>query len=206
MADAQKLEETREFWDQAAKSFDEEPDHGLSDPTIRHAWVGLIKVLLAGPLGRALDLGCGTGSLSLILAELGYEVVGIDLSPKMISLAREKAAQAGREIEFQVMNAADPQLAEGQFSVLVCRHLLWTLPERERVLERWARLLMPGGVLLLVEGFWYTGAGMHVGEAVAVLSPDFQELWVWDLSGEPALWGGPVEDERYAVRAVKHKK
>src|SRR5437879_1971533 len=55
---------------------------------------------------RILDLACGTGNVSEILAEEGQEVVGIDLSPGMIAQARRKAAKRGLAIEYQVQDAA----------------------------------------------------------------------------------------------------
>ena len=52
--------------------------------------------------GRALDVGCGTGTNALYLARSGFEVVGVDFSPKEIATARAKAHRAGIAIEFHV--------------------------------------------------------------------------------------------------------
>src|SRR4051794_34341132 len=125
MNDQEKAESTRQLWDHAAATFDNEPDHGLSDPLIREAWRALLVQWLPPAPKRILDIGCGTGSLSLLLAELGHEVSGIDLSPAMIAQAQRKALAAGHPIAFQVMDAADPQLELQHFDLILCRHLLW---------------------------------------------------------------------------------
>ncbi len=52
--------------------------------------------------GRALDLGCGTGTNSIFLAQHGYHVVGVDFSSKAIATARQKATRAGLTIDFHV--------------------------------------------------------------------------------------------------------
>ena len=52
--------------------------------------------------GLLLDLGCGTGTLSVLLAQAGYEVVGADISPDMLAVAQEKAFAAGQDICFYV--------------------------------------------------------------------------------------------------------
>ncbi len=52
------------------------------------------------PYGRALDLGCGTGLWSTRLAQHGWEVIGIDVVPKALRIARERARRAGVEIRF----------------------------------------------------------------------------------------------------------
>ena len=57
-------------WDAAAGSFDAEPDHGLGDPAVRAAWVELLGRHLPVAPCRVLDLGCGTGTLSVLLASL----------------------------------------------------------------------------------------------------------------------------------------
>jgi len=196
-----QLQETRRYWDEQAEAFDQEPDHGLRDPLVRQAWTELLKAQFSSPGARVLDIGCGTGSLSLVLAGLGLRVSGIDLSAGMLARAQAKAAAAGVEIEFQVMDAANPQFAPGQFEAIVCRHLLWALPEAELVLQRWAQLLSAQGRLILVEGYWETGAGLRTGELSALLPACFRRVEMRDLSEDPRLWGKPVSDERYLLVA-----
>jgi 2-polyprenyl-3-methyl-5-hydroxy-6-metoxy-1,4-benzoquinol methylase len=135
------------------------------------------------------------------MAGLGHKVTGIDLSPKMVSQAREKATRQGYQIEFQVMDAAFPQLPHKQFDVIVCRHLLWALPEPAEVLPRWAELLKPKGRLLFIEGYWETGGGLQAKEISQILTPSFASFFIQDLSNNPNLWGKDVIDERYAVIA-----
>ena len=148
-----------------------------------------------------LDIGCGTGSLSIVLTELGHKVTGIDLSPSMISRARAKAATHKFQIEFHVMDAAFPQLSHRQFDVIVCRHLLWTLPGPQQVLQRWAEFLKSKGRLILIEGFWVTGAGLHAQEIVKMLPASLIHVSLKNLSDNPNFWGGRVTDERYAIIA-----
>lgn len=197
----QNLNDTRQEWDAQAATFDDAPDHGLRDPVIRTAWMTLLKDVL--PSGKTmLDIGCGTGSLSLVLAELGCTVTGIDLSPKMIALAQEKAKTANQPIQFHVMDAAFPDFPQ-QFDGIICRHLLWMLPTPSAVLTRWIKLLKPGGRLLLIEGFWHTGAGMHSAQIIEALPDSLTNVTVRSLSDQPGLWGGEVKDERYLVQAVR---
>ena len=77
--DEKRLQESRQYWDDLAPSFDDEPDHGLRDSLILETWTELIKTWLPTTNATILDIGCGTGSLSMILAHLGHAVTGIDL-------------------------------------------------------------------------------------------------------------------------------
>ncbi|MBK3587792.1 class I SAM-dependent methyltransferase, partial [Streptomyces sp. MBT57] len=85
-------------WDAAADSFDEEPDHGLLDPAVRDAWAGRLESWLPATRGDLLDLGCGTGSLSLLAAGQGHRVTAVDRSPRMAEQARAKLAGTGSEV------------------------------------------------------------------------------------------------------------
>jgi len=192
----------RAYWDSQAAIFDNEPDHGLRDPKVRQAWTNLLVQWLPDGPTAVLDIGCGTGSLSLVLTELGHTVTGIDLSPAMLTQAEAKAQAAGQPITFKVMNGADPQFAPQQFDVVLCRHLLWALPEPAQVLQRWVKLLKPGGRLVLIEGYWHTGGGLHAQEIVEMLPVAVSNVTIQQLSDQPVLWGGAVTDERYAVIAV----
>jgi ubiquinone/menaquinone biosynthesis C-methylase UbiE len=193
--------EAQRYWGEQASTFDQEPDHGLRDPDIRQAWCNLLKSWLPTAPAAILDIGCGTGSLSLLLASLGHTVTGLDFSAEMLAQAQAKAAAAGYATPFLLQNAAAPQLAAQQFDVIVCRHLLWALPQPAQVLQRWVRLLKPGGQLLLIEGYWHTGGGLHAQEVVAALPSGLINVTIQPLHDQSELWGKSVSDERYAVMA-----
>lgn len=189
-------------WDARAASFDDEPDHGLRDPQVRRAWAARLASWLPARASDVLDLGCGTGSLSLLAAEQGHRVTGVDASPAMVGRARAKLA--GRDAAFLVGDAAAPPVGEQRFDVVLVRHVLWALPDPGRALRHWRGLLRPGGRLVLVEGVWgtVTPAGISADALTALLTPLAERTRVERLSGEAALWGKEVEDERYAVVAV----
>ncbi|MFF1276912.1 class I SAM-dependent methyltransferase [Streptomyces marokkonensis] len=189
-------------WDARAAAFDEEPDHGLRDPEVRAAWAARLRAWLPRRAGDVLDLGCGTGSLSLLAAEQGHRITGVDRSPAMVALAREKLA--GRDAAFLVGDAAAPPVGEERYDAVLVRHVLWTLPEPRRALRHWRDLLRPGGRLVLVEGVWGTVSpvGIPADALTALLAPMAGQVRVERLSGDRALWGRDVDDERYAVVAV----
>jgi 2-polyprenyl-3-methyl-5-hydroxy-6-metoxy-1,4-benzoquinol methylase len=197
------FEQARQDWDDAAETFDQAADHGLRDPLVRQAWLELLCAYLPPQPSTMLDIGCGTGSLSLLLAELGHRVIGIDFAPAMIAQAQQKAAAAGHSITFYIMEASAPEFNGTTFDLILCRHLLWALPEPAQVLTRWAALLKPGGRLLLIEGFWHTGGGLHQSELLQARPAVLTNVAVQNLSDQPALWGTAVHDERYLVTAEK---
>lgn len=188
-------------WDAEAPAFDDEPDHGLREPAIREAWAARLREWLPRRACDVLDLGCGTGSLSLLATEQGHRVTGIDASTAMVALARAKLA--GRPAVFLVGDAAAPPVGEERFDVILVRHVLWTLPDPGRVLRRWCGLLRPGGRLVLVEGVWGTvaPAGIPAERLYGLVAPLVSDVEVVPLGDDPLLWGKPVEDERYAVLA-----
>ncbi|MER8224880.1 class I SAM-dependent methyltransferase [Streptomyces sp. NPDC094143] len=188
-------------WDARAALFDEQPDHGLRDPEVRRAWAERLRGWLPGRAGDVLDLGCGTGSLSLLAAEQGHRVTGVDLSAAMVRLAREKLA--GRDAVFVVGDAAAPPVGGQRFDAVLVRHVLWALPDPARALRHWYGLLRPGGRLVLVEGVWGSTdpVGIPAERLTGLLAPIAGRVRVERLSGDALLWGGEVTDERYAVVA-----
>jgi len=188
-----------EFWDAEAATFDDEPDHGLRDPEIREAWRRLLTAHLPQPPARVADLGCGTGTLSVLLADEGYAVDGVDFSPEMVDAAREKAA--GRaEVTFAVGDAGAPPFEPAAYDVVLCRHVLWALDDKAAALENWVGLLREDGRLVVVEGFWHTGSGLRAAETEALLRAAGREPTTCSLR-EDVYWGGPTRDERYLVVA-----
>ncbi len=69
-----ELTDTRDYWDGQAAIFDQQPDHGLLDPAVRAAWAQLLLPLMPPAPASVVDLGCGTGSLAVLLAQAGYQV------------------------------------------------------------------------------------------------------------------------------------
>lgn len=187
-----------EFWDGEARAFDERPDHGLRDPAVRTAWGELLLKLLPVAPARVADLGCGTGSLSLLMAEAGHEVTGLDISPAMVKLAREKVTEAGYVAEFSVGDASAPPLARGSFDVVLTRHVLWAMVDPDVTLSRWLGLLTPNGRLVLFEGRWWTEVGMTAADVSKLVLRHRRDAEVTVLN-DAALWGGSISDERFVV-------
>jgi len=192
------------LWDAEAPAFDEAPDHGLLDEGVRDAWRELLMgVLPPAPAGVA-DLGCGTATLALLLGEEGYRVEALDFSPAMVALATAKLDAAPPTVRSLVTvregNAADPGLAPASVDVVLCRHVLWALPDPVSVVRRWVAALRPGGRLVLVEGDWSTGAGLTARRCAQIVGESCTRVEVRRLP-EPALWGREISDERYLVVA-----
>src|SRR6476659_6093595 len=116
----------RDFWDADAATYDRSASHGLTDPVEAAAWRTALRRHLPPPPARVLDVGAGTGALSLLAAELGYTVTALDISAGMLAHATRKAAERGLDIATLVGPAEDPP--EGPFDAVIERHVTWTLP------------------------------------------------------------------------------
>lgn len=189
------------MWDHEAETFDDAPDHGLGSPVARRAWADLLLPLVAEDSARVADLGCGTGTLSILLAEHGHRVSGVDFSPRMVELARAKSAGAEVDATFLEADASQPPLAAGAFDVVLSRHVLWAMPDPAAALRNWIALLRPGGLIVLVEGRWHTGAGLSAVDARDLVeAADLSRVEMRRLD-DPQLWGGEISDERYLLTA-----
>jgi SAM-dependent methyltransferase len=141
----------REFWDADASTYDATKSHSISDPLERATWRQALSETLPPPPASVLDVGAGTGSLSLLAAELGYAVTALDLSPGMLAEAERKANATGLadRLTYVVGSASEPP--SGPFDVVVERHVLWTIPDPVGALRSW---LDVGRRLVLFEGTW----------------------------------------------------
>jgi len=142
-------EEVKTYWDFRSDSYDNSPGHsGFVD-----IWRTVLSETFKGKM-KILDVGCGTGFLSLILAELGHEVVGIDLSEGMLSKARKKAEENGYDILFKLGDAENLPFDDDSFDAVVNRHLLWTLPNPDKAIMEWGRVIKNGGKVVAMDGKW----------------------------------------------------
>ena len=185
------------MWDNEAATFDDAADHGLHDESVRAAWRELLLARLPATPARVADLGCGTGTLSLLLADEGYAVDGVDFSPEMVRRAQAKAGSRA-DVRFVVADAAAPPLQPSTYDVVLCRHVLWAMPDPEAALRTWADVLAPGGRLVLVEGRWFNDAGLSSADSVALLAAVGRAAEVTPLP-DARYWGRQIDDERYLV-------
>ncbi len=192
-------DESSALWDREAATFDDAADHGLRDPAVRRAWRDLLLPLVGESGRRIADLGCGTGTLAVLLAAEGRHLVtGVDFSPEMVRRARAKGDGIAPEPVFVVGDAADPPLPVGSFDVVVCRHVLWAMPDPGQALARWVQLLTSTGVLILIEGRWNTGAGLTADACRALVGAHRDDVQLHTLD-DPSYWGRPINDERYLI-------
>lgn len=142
-------------------------DTGISPPE-------LLEFIAGKTPGRALDLGCGTGTNAITLASSGWQTVGVDFVAKAVHRARRKAQAAGVQVDFYTADVTrlpekilPPDPASGarrpRFDLVLdigCFHGL-DAPGKRRYLDQLPRLLAPGGTFLLY-GF------VHPEEARAI--------------------------------------
>jgi ubiquinone/menaquinone biosynthesis C-methylase UbiE len=104
---------------------------------------------------HVLDVGTGPGFFAIILAEAGFRVTAIDVTPSMLAEARKNAGPLAEKICFMEMDAQEPAFSAHSFDVVVSRNVTWNLPRPRQAYEAWLRLLKPGGLLLNFDANWY---------------------------------------------------
>ncbi|GAA5037495.1 SAM-dependent methyltransferase [Thermocatellispora tengchongensis] len=106
----------------------------------------VVDAIVGGlPAGAALDAACGTGRFAAFLAERGHQVLGVDGSPEMLALARERVPQA----EFRLGDLHRLPVPDESVDLVVCALALTHVPELGPVLAEFARVLRPGGSLVI---------------------------------------------------------
>jgi ubiquinone/menaquinone biosynthesis C-methylase UbiE len=131
---------TREGYAQWAPFYDE-PGNQLLDieqPIVREILEGL-------PVGVALDAACGTGRHTAHLATLGHNIIGVDSSPEMLALACDKVPEG----EFHEADLYDMPLDDDSIDLVVCAIALTHVPDLERALREFVRVLRPEGHLVI---------------------------------------------------------
>jgi cyclopropane fatty-acyl-phospholipid synthase-like methyltransferase len=134
-------------------------DSGVSPPE-------LMEFIEQNPPGRALDLGCGTGTNAITLAQHGWRVTGVDFVGKAIRSARRKARSAGLDIDFHQEDATRLRGISGPFDLILdigCFHSL-TAEGRTAYVKNLERLLAPNGAYLMYAFYQQDGSGTGLNE------------------------------------------
>lgn len=103
------------------------------------------------PPGRAIDLGCGTGTNAITLAQHGWQVRGVDFVPKAIHKAKEKAQRVGIDIDVHIGDVTDPTFFEGEYDLILDIGCYHALSEDQRLVyrENLSKHLAPQGTYLM---------------------------------------------------------
>ncbi len=208
----------RRHWNGRAATFDEESHHGIHTDEQRDRWLEVLCEWTGDGGRRALDVGCGTGVVSLLLAELGHDVAGVDFAPEMLRRAREKARTTDRSVSFLRGDAEALPVRDDAVELLAARHLVWTLPDPAAALREWRRVVEPGGRVLLLEGYWdhpepwdeYEAIhgslplydGRPPGELRDVLEREGLREVEHEPLADPVLWGREPRHDYYVLCGV----
>jgi ubiquinone/menaquinone biosynthesis C-methylase UbiE len=151
-------------WDRRAAHFDEDFGHSIRAAAEHAAWDRIFGLVLPsrGALD-VLDVGCGTGFLSLELGARDHRVTGVDFAPAMIARAESKAAERRLAVRFEEGDAEQLRFDPATFDLVISRHVLWTLPHPEVAIDEWMRVLRPGGRLVIADGAVLDGSDRLAG-------------------------------------------
>ena len=148
------------------------------------------------PPGKALDLGCGTGTNAITLARHGWRVTGVDFIPKAVFTARAKAARSGLAIDFLVASVTDLSALSGPFDYVLdigCLHAL-NADDRLRYVVNLSRLLRPQAWYMLYAWLPRPSEGVVVGisteEVESLLRGNFSSarIAIGEENDNPSAW------------------
>ena len=142
-------------WNRRSASYDDFVVKGFSDMRERRAWQEHFASILGSEPLNILDVGCGPGIVSMQLAEMGHNVVSVDISDSMLECARKNASENGLDIDFRKGDAMQLDFPDSSFDAVVSDYMLWTVPNPERVMSEWNRVLKDGGTLAYTDGDWF---------------------------------------------------
>jgi ubiquinone/menaquinone biosynthesis C-methylase UbiE len=144
-APSDEIAKLRHYWDKYAPAYDRQMrffDRVLFGDT--RAWI------CSKATGDVLEVAVGTG-LNLGFYPDGVRLVGVDFSPAMLDIARDRARKLGRAVDLREGNAHALAFPDGSFDTVVCTLSLCSVPDERQAVTEMARVLRPGGLLLLAD-------------------------------------------------------
>ena len=143
---ALEAERIRRFYEKSAGRYDKQMR--FWDRVLDFA--GGRRWVCSQAVGDVLEIGMGTG-LNLPYYQNGIRLTGIEFSPAMLELARERAKELGRDVELLAGDAQALECPDASFDTVVCTLALCTIPDDRKAVAEARRVLRPGGRLLLLE-------------------------------------------------------
>src|SRR6266704_2516286 len=156
MPQAGREERLRRYWDKHAGSYDKQM--GFFD---RHLFAGSRDWVCSRAEGQVLEVAIGTG-LNLAHYPGGVQLTGVEWSPAMLQIARERARRLEVEVDLRQGDAQALEFPGASFDTVVCTFSLCAIPDDRKAVEEMARVLRSGGLLLLADHVeasrWYVRA------------------------------------------------
>jgi ubiquinone/menaquinone biosynthesis C-methylase UbiE len=166
MPGASSQERLRRYWDKHASSYDRQM--GFFD---RHLFGGAREWICSRASGQTLEVAIGTG-LNLACYPGSVHLTGVEWSPAMLQIARDRAGQLGRAVDLRQGDAQALEFPAACFDTVVCTFSLCAIPDDRKAVHEMARVLRPGGLLLLADHVraapWYARAAQALIEVVSV--------------------------------------
>lgn len=149
------LEEISNYWDKRAEGYSLSINEEFGNES-RDMWIKKFeKYRPTQEKMKCLELGCGPGFLSILLAIDGNDVTSVDCSDEMLMRAAENAENMGVQLELKKMDVQSLEFPDDTFDMLVTRNVTWILEEPKKAYSEWLRVLKPGGRLLINDGNHY---------------------------------------------------
>ncbi len=142
------------YWNRRAKYYDLEKGHMFHSNMEKNQWKKLLKRIIGDDEKLILDVGCGTGFLSIILSELGHKLIGIDFSKNMIEIANKNINYWNLKIPLIIGNAENTPFSYGSFDLVISRNIFWTLKNPKNAINHWKSILNDNGSIIITDGNW----------------------------------------------------
>jgi ubiquinone/menaquinone biosynthesis C-methylase UbiE len=139
------LDRWRRYWDKHSASYDKQM--GFFD---RHLFGDSRTWVCSKATGDTLEVGIGTG-LNLPFYSEQVQLTGIDFSPAMLALARQRATQLGRQADLREADAEALPYPDASFDTVICTFSLCAIPDDRQAVAEMTRVLRPSGLLLLAD-------------------------------------------------------
>ena len=140
--------DSAKFWDGMAEFYDK---HAMGKYAQAYADTVTLTRRHLQKTDHVLDFACGTGLTTVQLADDVQSVHAVDISPRMIDVARNKCESAGiANVTFDCTTLYDQRLQEGAYDTVLAFNILFGLPEQKKVYKRINALLRPGGMFISV--------------------------------------------------------
>jgi ubiquinone/menaquinone biosynthesis C-methylase UbiE len=165
-----------------------------------------LEAVLPAQGRRAVDLGCGTGHHAVMLAARFDEVLGVDVSPPMLEVARARRCRSNISYELRDLHDVTPE-KDGRFDLVFSASTLHHVPDLDDALRRIRALVSPGGRVVLLDnvsarpsvpGWWFRREALRrlAGDLAGRRRPLREAIEVFRLQTHPA-WLDHVTSDRF---------